>query len=759
MSVRRYFGANNRDAMRQVRESLGPDAMILSSRQLDDGYEILAMAEDALDEKVAQADKPPANDFAALAQRLLSEVQEMRSMLNNQQKKVTPTVHPIREMVNILQAAGFGTELIRELAAALPGNCNDVSAWLHEQLQQRIQLPSFPAELFSDGVIALVGPTGVGKTTTTAKLAAHYVMQFGPEQLLLVTTDGYRVGAREQLKIYAGLLEVDMHALEEGEKLDVLQDKMCGKKLVLIDTVGMSQRDQRLTQRIAELQAGAETPAATRPLTRETTQKTTQKTTPKTSNTRLVLVLNTASQRENLDEVVCLFQRTARESGMVIRDCIVSKVDESVRLGGALDVLIRHGLILHFVSNGQRVPEDLELPDTEALVNLALNGVAAEYAEFSQWLANFGEQSATPARAASGALQAQGKTVASLYEQLRADLPGFDFIESLLNIGELPANDQEAALTQWYADIQAEAGKVQPKTLHWARTKPVAGVKWHLANLPADIESCLLPLPILPEPVANIAKIHQNLGVQQHIFQMLPSEATLNWLNSPENGLQPWVAVINRNHRFRVRNADSKAATNATNNAAAKATNEKEERVAALALRTRLNSHHSVQLHYRGEAAKLTLGSVAVKLMNSSVEYQLWYGELAAEARGAGLVRRFWLLPKTVAADTAKNLIVAQLKGDEAASLTRQTHNLLQKAGYEHLSQPVSVALATTLAASAIHVEQSMAPVFNTARQRLFNLSGKRGKANGQKILAGLIQLLEATVAIQIMSAAGVRSE
>lgn len=719
MSVRRYFGANNRDAMRQVRESLGPEAMILSSRQLDDGYEILAMAEDALEAKVAQADSPPPGDFAALAQRLLSEVQEMRSMLNKQQKKEEPSVHPIREMVNILQAAGFGTELIRELATVMPEQCNDVNAWLHEQLQQRIQLPSFPAELFTDGVIALVGPTGVGKTTTTAKLAAHYVMQFGPEQLLLVTTDGYRVGAREQLKIYAGLLDVDMHALEEGEKLDVLQDKMRGKKLVLIDTVGMSQRDQRLTQRIADLQTGTQSAA----------------------KTRLVLVLNSASQRENLDEVVQLFQQMAKQTEMAINDCIISKVDESVRLGGAVDVLIRHGLVLHFISNGQRVPEDLELPDTNSLINLALNSVAAEYAEFSQWLANYNTETSPSGRATSGTLQAQGKTLASLHEQLRRDLPGFANITELMAIAEAPSEQQEFALEQWHKKITALAGNIKPAVMHWARPKPVAGVKWHLANLPANTEGVLLPLPIggsEPNLERDIAGVSEQLKTRQHIFQMLPTEQELAWLEQ-----KSWVSVINRNQRVYVNNTDQA----------------KNERVAVLALRGTMKKISVSQLQYRGEAAKLSLGYTKVRLASGGNDYTLWYGELHATERKADLVRRFWLTSATISEEEAKRLIIFQLVGDEASSLTRQAYGILQEAGYAHLSQPLLVTLATSMAASAIHIEHSMVPALNTARQRLLSLPRKRGKANAQKILAGIIHLLEATAAMQIMSAAGVHSE
>ena len=728
MSVRRFLGANNRDAMRQVRESLGVDAMILSSRQLPEGYEILAMAEEALEEKVAQADNSQLNDFSALAQRLLGEVQEMRSMLNQQQAPQVPQEkpqHAVRELVNILQAAGFSGELIREIVAqfsALPSaeanKVVDISQWLAEQLQQRLLLPAMPAELFADGVVALVGPTGVGKTTTTAKLAAHYVMQFGAEALLLVTTDGYRVGAREQLKIYAGLLNVDMYALEDGEGLEQLEQRMQGKKLVLIDTVGMSQRDQRLTQRISELQTRAAN----------------------TAKTRLVLLLNSASQRETLAEVVQLFQQYAEQANNHIHDCILTKVDESVRLGGALDVLVREGLTLHFISNGQRVPEDLELPDAAVLIEKALDGVAAEYAEFSQWLASVTVDEAPSQRAHTGKLQAQGKTLASLYAQLQQQVAAFSQLHELREIAELPNIEQAEALVEWQQHGTSVLAKAAARTAHWPRSKPVAGCSWYLPAACSVAVGEMLPCTYLPQNFADqhsplTAAICNELAAEQHVFAALPERELLAEL--AHNNV-PWIAVINRNHRV-VRPDGA--------------------RVAALALRATMQNHTKLPLQYRGEAAQLILSQEKITLPGESAHYTLWYGELNSIERNSNLARRFWLTPDYMSLAESEQVVLEQLAGDELASLSRQAYRLLEQAGYNKLPQNTLVALASSMAALAIYLEHTKKAPLLSARQRLLSIPGKRGKANARKILSGIMHLFEASAAMQIMSAAGVRSE
>src|ERR1019366_7842717 len=107
------------------------------------------------------------------------------------------------------------------------------------------------------GVIAVVGPTGAGKTTTIAKLAARWSMQHGPKDLALVSTDGHRIGAREQLMTYARILGAPMHIANSGKELAKVLDRLKSKKLVLIDTAGMGPRDVRLSEQLAALQLGA----------------------------------------------------------------------------------------------------------------------------------------------------------------------------------------------------------------------------------------------------------------------------------------------------------------------------------------------------------------------------------------------------------------------------------------------------------------------------------------------------------------------
>ena len=135
------------------------------------------------------------------------------------------------------------------------------------------------------GVFALVGPTGVGKTTTTAKLAARCVMRHGPEKLALITTDAYRIGGHEQLRIYGKILGVMVHSVKDEADLRIALKELRNKHTVLIDTIGMSQRDQMVTEQVAMLtESGA--------------------------NVKRLLCLNATSTNETLNEVVRAYQGT-----------------------------------------------------------------------------------------------------------------------------------------------------------------------------------------------------------------------------------------------------------------------------------------------------------------------------------------------------------------------------------------------------------------------------------------------------------------
>jgi flagellar biosynthesis protein FlhF len=193
------------------------------------------------------------------------------------------------------------------------------------------------------GVYALVGSTGAGKTTGTAKLAAAFATKYGAANLGLVTLDAYRVGAHEQLRTYGRILGVPVHTAHDRASLEDLLDLLAAKKMVLIDTAGMGQRDSR-TRELLDM------------LAHRSIEK--------------LVVVNAAHQGETIEDVLISYRAS------LARGVILSKMDEAVKLGPALDALIRHRLKIVGVANGQRVPEDWHRLSSHALVHRALRPTA-----------------------------------------------------------------------------------------------------------------------------------------------------------------------------------------------------------------------------------------------------------------------------------------------------------------------------------------------------------------------------------------------
>ena len=178
------------------------------------------------------------------------------------------------------------------------------------------------------GVFAVVGPTGAGKTTTIAKLAARWTMRYGSQDLALVSTDAYRIGAREQLMTYARILGAAMHAPNSGPELARVLEGLKSKKLVLIDTAGMGPRDVRLNEQLAALARGAK-------------------------GAQFLLALPAQGEGRALEEIIRAFAKVMPTA------CILTKVDEAASLGAALSTTLRHKLKIAYLCNGQRVPEDV----------------------------------------------------------------------------------------------------------------------------------------------------------------------------------------------------------------------------------------------------------------------------------------------------------------------------------------------------------------------------------------------------------------
>lgn len=239
---------------------------------------------------------------------------------------------------------GFSAVLIRKMLDAMPAEVidgtHDEVQWATQVLQRNLNTADRERAIEDQGgVFALIGSTGVGKTTTTAKLAATFAAKHGASNLGLITLDAYRVGAHEQLRAYGRILGVPVHMAHDRAALEDLLELLSGKKMILIDTAGLAQRDGR-TKELLDLLAHP--------------------------SIKKLLVINTAAQGDAIEDVMHAYQAHA------CAGVILSKLDEAVKLGPALDALIRHKLKVLGVANGQRVPEDWHRLSSQALVHRAL---------------------------------------------------------------------------------------------------------------------------------------------------------------------------------------------------------------------------------------------------------------------------------------------------------------------------------------------------------------------------------------------------
>ena len=245
----------------------------------------------------------------------------------------------------------FSPALARTLVELLPADYAEAQAdeWLRQMLMRALasvnrgagQVVEGERTLFDEGgVFALIGPTGVGKTTSIAKIAAHHVLRHGPRSLALITADVYRIGAQEQLRAFGRMLGVPVQVAQDRDVLQQLLKEHEQSRLVLIDTAGIGQRDDRVSRLTSALEV---------------------------SQVRRVLVMNAAAQPGSIEEVLGAFG--ARDTAGVL----LSKVDEAVGLGACLDALVRHRLPLLGYADGQRVPEDYHAVDFSHLVGLALD--------------------------------------------------------------------------------------------------------------------------------------------------------------------------------------------------------------------------------------------------------------------------------------------------------------------------------------------------------------------------------------------------
>ena len=299
-------------------------------------------AEPSLPQPPSLADAAPRRDQV----EMMEELRSMRGLIEQRFGALAFMEKLQRQprqaqLTQTLLSCGFSPSLVRKLVEGLPGGCDEL-AWAAGVLERNLATGERePALEDQGGVFALVGPTGVGKTTSTAKLAAAFATRHGASHLGLITLDAYRIGAHEQLRTYGRILGVPVHTAHDRASLEDLLELLSAKKMVLIDTAGMAQRDAR-TRELLEM------------LSHRSIAK--------------LLVVNAAAQGETIEEVLQAY------GAAQCRGIVLSKMDEAVKLAPALDSLIRHKQKVVAVANGQRVPEDWHRLSAHSLVQRALRG-------------------------------------------------------------------------------------------------------------------------------------------------------------------------------------------------------------------------------------------------------------------------------------------------------------------------------------------------------------------------------------------------
>jgi flagellar biosynthesis protein FlhF len=413
VKIKRYMAPSMRAALDQVRAEQGEDAVILSSRRVKEGIEVIAavdydealMAGAARQYSISLAaaapPEPPAPmrpeapalrpeaqatrqaaPVRAAAQRpaaaapsaqpsspavqrtapqgrptapvlaavvrpspaadetrrgfasMQREIKDLRRLLESELAHISWNDKRLREplrarVLEDLSSMDIAPDVAARLATLAPRRTNVGDA---SNIPMALLLKALPVvdklSTVNPGVFALVGPTGAGKTTTIAKLAARWTMRHGSQDLALVSTDAYRIGAREQLMTYARILGASVHSANSGQELARVLEGLKSKKLVLIDTAGMGPRDVRLSEQLAALAQGAK-------------------------GAEFLLALPAQGEGLALEEIIRAFAQVKPTA------CIITKLDEAASLGAVISTTLRHKLKIAYLCNGQRVPEDV----------------------------------------------------------------------------------------------------------------------------------------------------------------------------------------------------------------------------------------------------------------------------------------------------------------------------------------------------------------------------------------------------------------
>lgn len=368
MKIKKYFASDMRQALEMARDEHGSDVVILSNRKVLGGVELIAAedydeeiynksteARQALEQTKPVLKKADVDETVALAStktrtahdavsdiwtrdstmdQMRDELKSLRSMLEQQMSGLAwgaiGRQHPlwanlIRQLVNL----DLTPKLARQLVEEIPEDYKFDQAWRTVLALLTYKVPQFHDSILTAGnTVLFFGPSGSGKTTTIAKMATRYALEYGTQDIMLATTDIYRVGAREQLRSYARILGIPIRTINNKEDYLGLFEGTIGDKLILVDTAGLSLKDTKHQEQIN--------------LLKSTDQKTMN-----------CLILPTTEHYNGLSRLIDNYQTFNPDF------CIPTKLDEATSLGGLLSAAIEKSLPIASICDGQRVPDDM----------------------------------------------------------------------------------------------------------------------------------------------------------------------------------------------------------------------------------------------------------------------------------------------------------------------------------------------------------------------------------------------------------------
>ena len=292
---------------------------------------------------IEEAPAAPSDELAQIKEELAS----LRGVLQHQvadlmEAKQTRQKPVHQYLITRLTDMGLSKALSKQLISYTPSHYNERDAWVYllNLLANRLNVTGNDI-LIAQGAVALVGPTGTGKTTTVAKLAARYAQKYGADSVAMITIDTYRIAAYEQLATYGKIIGCTVRKAQSSEELSDLLFQLRHKRLVLIDTAGFSQRDSRLIKQIKHFDNGQ------MPVVKK------------------YLVAQANTQYPALQRIIRAYD------DIELSGCIFTKLDECYSLGEVLSAAVEYQLPVSYVTDGQKVPEDIKIAEAKSLVSAA----------------------------------------------------------------------------------------------------------------------------------------------------------------------------------------------------------------------------------------------------------------------------------------------------------------------------------------------------------------------------------------------------